>query len=126
LLGAHSLLLTAAVFHEFETVNPSFKISDDGLLKLTKNVSIRGIMLKKGLYIVEHRIQRASHVFTFIEISTAKSNFHATEKPIDIFTITVLPAERVSRSIIHAKEQKNGSFEIQVIQLAGEDLVHTF
>src|SRR5262245_7862670 len=118
-----ALLLTAGTMlaHDPLVVKPSFKISDDGVLKLTEDVAIRESTLKKGMYVIEHRVDRNLHVLTFIRIGAN----HVVEDRKEIVASSVMPVSAARHSIVDAVEEKDGVVRIQTIQLAWENALHS-
>src|SRR5690349_1239802 len=125
-LGAFLFAAAPIRAHDTEPVKPSFKITDDGVVKFTEDVVIREVILKKGIYVIEHRLDRNLHVLTFTRISAERNNRHVVEDRKDVVAASVVSAGTVRHSSVEAIEQKDGVVRIQSIQLAWENALHSF
>jgi hypothetical protein len=104
--------------HDEDEGDPSFKIAKNGQVSFNTDVRFGDVVVKKGKYIVQHRIDGADHVFDFIELKG--------EQKTVIRSKGVFSGEKYSASVIHAKEEKDRSVRVTAIEMAGENMDHTF
>ena len=120
------LFATSAVArHDEEDGDPYFKIGKNGEVKFGVDIRIGDLVLKKGKYILQHRIENGDHIFVFLNTKVEQKNASANT-PITIRSKGVFPGDGAGQSMIHGKEQKDHSVRISKIEIASENMDHTF
>ena len=116
-----AVAFTAAVVsaHDEAEGDPYFKIAKNGQVNFNSDVRIGDQVLKKGKYIVQHRVEGADHVFVFVDLKRESQQ-------TTIHSKGVFPGDKSGESGIHAKEQKDRTIVITKIEMAAENMDHTF
>jgi hypothetical protein len=124
-LGFAVLSLGAHEPGEEPSGDQDFLFGKDGEVNIKSNIVIGDVLMQKGKYRVEHRVEGAAHSFLFVRISGEKST-KVTEKPIVINSKAAFSGNKTSRSTIHVKAEKNGSNRVTSIAVSPENMEHTF
>jgi hypothetical protein len=102
----------------------TFKVNKTGEVNIGRDVKIGNHFVKRGKYVLRHEPGEARHVFVLTEVNKKKS---ASELSRIEFDSRFLPgSERVKNSAIHAHEQRDRSYEVLNIDIAGENGEHLF
>jgi len=127
LLSAFIVLFATSVLarHDEQDGDPYFKIGKNGEVKFDSDIRIGDSLLKKGKYIVQHRIENGDHTFVFLNTKGDKNN-SAADRPLTIRSKGVFPGDGAGQSGIHGKEEKDHTVRITKIEIAGENLDHAF
>ena len=119
-LAVTFLFSTAIVFaHDEAEGDPYFKIAKNGQVNFSSDVRIGDQILKKGKYVVQHRVDGSDHVFVFVDM---KRNSQQTT----VHSKGVFPGDKSGASGVHAKEQKDRTIVVTKIEMAAENMDHTF
>ena len=119
-LAVTFLFTTAVVFaHDEAEGDPYFKISKNGQVNFDSDVRIGDQVLKKRKYIVQHRVDGADHLFVFVDMKRESQQTTVHSKG-------VFPGDKSGESGVHAKEQKDRTIVITKIEMATENMDHTF
>lgn len=118
----------ARAFHEGDhgggPIDRTFKIGKTGEVNIGRDVKIGTQFVKRGKYMLAHRQENQRHVFVFTEISKKKDASQLTTIEVDGMFIS--SSGLVKKSAVMAKEQRDHSYEVQKIQIAGENGDHVF
>ena len=111
---------TAGVLaHDEAEGDPYFKIAKNGQVNFSSDVRIGDQVLKKGKYLVQHRVEGADHVFVFVDLKRESQQTTIHSKGL-------FPGDKSGESGIHGKEEKNRTIVITKIEMAAENMDHTF
>jgi hypothetical protein len=105
--------------HDEAEGDPYFKIAKNGQVNFNSDVRIGEQILKKGKYIVQHRVDGTDHVFVFVDLKRESQQTTVHSKG-------VFPGDRSGESGVHGKEQKDRTIVITKIEMAAENMDHTF
>ena len=118
LVFAVTLATAKTAVHDEVEGDPSFKIGKNGQVSFNADVRFRDLVVKKGKYIVQHRIDGTGHVFDFMALKGGQKTVVRSKG--------VFPGDKYAVSVIHAKEEKDRSVRVSAIEMAGENMDHTF
>jgi hypothetical protein len=118
----------ARAFHEGHgpegPIDRTFKVNKTGEVNIGRDVKIGNHFVRRGKYILTHEAGDARHVFVLSEVNKKKS---AAELARIEFDSRFLPgSKRVKTSAILAHEQRDRSYEVLNIEIAGENGEHLF
>lgn len=112
--------------HEPAPTDRVFTVDKNGKVHVKHDVRIGQSVLKKGKYWVQHQVERDAHAFVFTEIPESTNG--GTSRPI-VLQVTskhVLRGEKTRRTTVLAVEEKDRSYTVAKIAVAGENMDHTF
>ena len=119
MLGIVLIFAVASVAaHDEEDGDPFFRVGKNGQVTLDTDLWFGDVVLKKGRYTLQHRIEGADHIFVFLDAKRGQQ--------ITIHSKRVFPGDGTSESMIHAKEEKDRRVHVTKIELASENMDHTF
>jgi hypothetical protein len=117
-----------AAFHDGDhgggPIDRTFKVGKTGEVNIGRDVKIGHLFVKRGKYTLTHRAEDLRHVFVLTEINKKKDPSQLVTVEID--GRFVPKSERVKKSAVTAKEQRDHSYEVVNIQIAGENGDHVF
>ena len=90
-----------------------FNVGKNGEVKID-DVTVGAIQVKKGKYLFEHRVDAERHIIVLTGLG--KDAERTYEIPMRVYASTEVP----KRSALIAKETKNHTLEVTVIDVAGE------
>jgi hypothetical protein len=102
-----------------------FLFGKNGEVNIKSNIMIGDLLMQKGRYKVEHRVQGAAHSFLFVRITGEKST-QGMDKAIVVNSKAAFSGNKTSRSTIHVKAEKNGRNRVTSIAVSPENMEHTF
>jgi len=105
-------------------IDRTFKIGKTGEVNVGRDVKIGNQLVKRGKYMLVHRAKEQRHVFVLTEINKKKDPSQLTT--IEIDGRFVPSSASVKKSAITAKEQRDHSYQVTTIQMAGENGDHVF
>ena len=110
--------------HGSGPMDRTFKVGKTGEVNIGRDVKIGNAFVKRGKYTLTHRAGEREHVFVLVEINKKKelSQLLTVE-----FSSRFLPdSKAVKNSAILVKEQRDRTYEVVEIQIAGENGHHMF
>jgi hypothetical protein len=116
---------TAAVHDGNHAAGPGdkiFKVGKNGDVKIGNDVKIGEILVKKGKYLFEHRVDGGQHIVVLTSIDNKNSSEAVVH---EIRTRLITSRDPVKKSALFAEEQRDRSYRVTVIQIAGENGDHT-
>ena len=105
-------------------IDRTFKIGKAGDVNIGRDVKVGNQFVKRGKYMLTHRQENQRHVFVLTEINKKKDPSQLAT--IEIDGRFVPSSSLVKKSAITAKEQRDHSYELVKIQIAGENGDHVF
>lgn len=99
-----------------------FRVSKTGEVIIGTNVKIGNLLVRRGKYLLTHRADGDRHVFVLAEVDKRKAA--PVLSSIEFASRFLSNAEQVKNSLLVAKEQRDRSFEVVKIQIAGENGDH--
>jgi hypothetical protein len=105
-------------------IERTFKIGKTGEVNIGRDVKIGNQLFKRGKYTLVHRAEEQRHVFVLTEINKKKDPSQLTV--IEVDGRFVPGSALVKKSAITAKEQRDHSYQVTKIQMAGENGDHVF
>jgi hypothetical protein len=125
LLGSTPL----AVAHDGHPVGDSnevFKINKSGEVKLAGETRFGSVTIKKGKYLVEHRIDGSGHTFIFTSTDKPKKVLEAVSpEPIPVHSRVLASPGPVKSSGVYVHYEKK-IYRVLKIEIAGENAAHVF
>ena len=120
-----SLVLAAPVVvahegHDDGPTEQTFKIAANGEVKFGEDVRFGDVLIKKGKYVLEHRIDGERHLIVLSAVTKAG----ATVATYSTVTETLAAKVPVKKSALYAAEGKDRVLRVTVVQIAGENLDH--
>jgi hypothetical protein len=111
-----------------------YRVNDKGEFNLLDDTMARDTLLKRGRYVVTHRVEDGEHWFTFSEVVKEPGGL---SKPIDVRANIVAMRETFGRFVIYAdpppeSDKDAGSapehhaHRLARIRVPGENVEHTF
>ena len=119
-----ALGLSGAAFHDGPHVGLDgevFNVGKKGDVKIDLDVVIGDVLVKKGKYLFEHRIDGDRHILVLTGLD-AKNGIEAPVHQINMRFITSRNA--VKKSALFAERLRDRSYRVRVIQIAGESGDH--
>lgn len=118
------LLAPRVLAHEGHDDGPTeqtFKIAANGEVKFGEDVRFGDFLVKKGKYVLEHRVEGERHVIALSAVTKA-----ATKAPVvyDVPTQTLVSKVPVKKSAVYAVEAADHVLRVSVVQIAGENADH--
>ena len=114
-----------AAAHDGPHVGPDgevFNVGKKGDVKIGMDVVIGDVLVKKGKYLFEHRLEGDSHILVLTGVAT-KNGIEPLVHQIHMRFIT--SRDPVKKSALFAERQRDRSYRVSVIQIAGESGDHT-
>lgn len=107
--------------HDDGPTEQTFKIATNGEVKFGEDVRFGDFLVKKGKYVLEHRVDGERHVIVLSAVTKAE-----TKTPVvyDVPTQTVVSKLPVKRSAVFAAEGTDHLLRATVVQIAGENIDH--
>ncbi len=107
--------------HEDGPTEQTFKVGQGGKVKFGEDVKMGDRLVKKGRYVLEHRVDGDRHLFVLIgaERIEGKTAF-VYEVPMEVLVSRV----PVKKSAIYATERADHVLQVSVVQIAGENVDH--
>lgn len=102
------------------------KVGKTGEVNIKSDVRIGGSILKRGKYLFQHEVEGEDHVFLFTEITKNRKTETLEPTVMRIKSKQALPGGKTSSSRLLAKEEKDRTYRVMVIEVANEDIMHTF
>lgn len=128
--GAMALILVfafslpAAALHDGPHVGPDgevFNVSKNGDVKIDMDVAVGDVVVKKGKYLVEHRMEGDQHTLVLTGLDGKKG----VEAPVHQIRMRWISSkDAVKKSALFAERQRDRSYRVTVIQIAGESGDH--
>lgn len=116
--------LPAAAVHDGHDEGPTeyvFTIGKNGDVKIGSDVKIGDALVKKGKYLVAHRVEGDSHILVLTGIDGKKTDV----APVHEILMRLIPARNpVKKSAMSAKEQSDHLYRVTIVQIAGENGDH--
>jgi hypothetical protein len=104
--------------HDDGPTEQTFKVGKNGEIKFGEDVKMGDLLVKKGRYLLEHRIDGARHLFVLTSNEAKAATVY--EVPTEIL-VSKVP---VKKSAIYATERADRVLQVTVVQIAGEDVDH--
>ena len=107
--------------HDDGPTEQTFKIATNGDVKFGEDVRFGDLLVKKGKYVLEHRIDGERHLIALSGVTKAETNAP---------TIYTVPTEvlsskvAVKKSAVYAAEGHDRILSVTVVQIEGENLDH--
>ena len=117
------IVSSGALAHEGHDDGPTeqtFKIAASGEVKFGEDVKFGDVLIKKGKYVLEHRIDGERHLIVLSAVTKAA----ATVSTYVAATETLAAKVPVKKSAFYATEGKDRILRVTVVQIAGENLDH--
>lgn len=111
---------------EEESTDVIFRVGKNGDVNIKSSVRIGEFVLENGRYSFQHEVKGNDHVFVFTAIVKNKDSESSEPAAIHIKSVNVLRGEKTSSSILLAKQEKDFGYRIVMIEVAGENMEHTF
>lgn len=112
--------LSGAALHDGPHVGPDgevFTVGKNGEVKIGMDVVIGDVLVKKGKYLLEHRIDGDAHILALTGLDTKKGS----EAPAHQIRLRLLPSrDPVKKSALFAERLQDRSYRVSVVQIAGE------
>ena len=105
-------------------VDTTFKVNKTGEVNIGMDVKIGTYLVKRGKYMLTHRVEDERHVFVLAEINKKKQP--AQLAMYEVASRFLTNPKPVKNSTLSAMEQKDHSIEVVKIQIAGENGDHIF
>lgn len=119
-----SLILSSPVLahegHDDGPTEQTFKIAANGEVKFGEDVRFGDILIKKGKYVLEHRIDGERHVI----VLSATTKAGTSAAMYTAATETLAAKVTVKKSAVYATEGKDRILRVTVVQIVGENLDH--
>lgn len=113
-----------AALHDGHDEGPTgqvFKVGKSGDVKIGNDVRIGDILVKKGKYLVAHRVHGDTHIL----VLTAIAQKDGSESPAYEIRMRLVPSRNpVKASALFAQEQRDHSYRVTNVQIAGENGDH--
>lgn len=115
-----ALGLRVAARHDGPHVGPDgevFTVGKNGDVKIGMDIAIGDVLVRKGKYVVEHRVDGSEHVLLLTGVDPKKGS----ETPVHQIRMRLLPARDVARrSALFAERLQDRSYRVNIVQIAGE------
>lgn len=99
----------------------TFNIGKKGDVKIGEDVKIGDVLVRKGKYLISHRVEGDHHIVVLTGVDKTPSS----ESSIHEIRMRFFPSrDRVKKSALFAEPRRDRSYEVTVIQIAGEDGDH--
>jgi hypothetical protein len=116
--------LSGAAFHDGPHVGPDgevFNVGKNRDVKIGMDVVIGDVLVKKGKYLFEHRLDGNTHVL----VLTGLQPKNGAEAPIHQIQMRFISSkDAVKKSALFAERQRDRSYRVSVIQITGESGDH--
>ncbi len=123
-LGTGSLTALHDGDHGEGPTDRTFKVSKTGEVSIGTDVKIGNQLVRRGKYMLIHRPEDDRHMFVLAEVDKKKA---ASQLSMIEFAGRFLStSEQVKNSTFLAKQQRDRSYEVVKIQIAGENGDHVF
>ena len=113
-----------AAAHDGPHVGPDgevFNVGKKGDVKIGMDVLIGDVLVKKGKYLFQHRLDGDGHILVLTGLETK----NVIEAPVhQIHMRFISSRDAVRKSAIFAERQRDRSYRVSVIQIAGESGDH--
>jgi hypothetical protein len=107
--------------HDDGLTEQTFKIGKNGEVKFGEDVTIGDLLVKKGRYLLEHRLDGERHLFML----TSAERAEAKAAPVyEVPTEVLVSKVPVKKSAVYAAERDNHMLQVTVVQIAGENVNH--
>lgn len=114
--------LQAAARHDGPHAGPDdevFNVGKNGGVKIGMDVAIGSVLLKKGKYAVAHRVEGDAHILVLTGLD------NKTETQVHEIPLRLIPSrDPVKKSALFAVRQRDRSYRVSVVQIAGESGDH--
>jgi hypothetical protein len=98
-----------------------FKVGKTGEIKIGTDVRIGDVLAKKGKYLFTHRVEGDSHILVLTGIAQKT----ASESAFYEVRMRLVPARnQVKTSALFVQEQRDHSYRVTIVQIAGESGDH--
>ncbi len=118
------LVVPAVSAHDGHDDGPSeqtFKIGKNGEVKFGEDVKMGDLLVRKGRYVLEHRLDGDRHLFILTSAERVEARAAAVyEVPTEVL-VSKVP---VKKSAVYAAERDNHLLQVTVVQIAGENVDH--
>jgi hypothetical protein len=114
LVGCGTLMARHDEGHDDAPAELAFNVSKTGEVNITADVKIGIHPVKKGKYMISHRVDAVRHLFTLTQ-GTSTTQIDSRFSP---------SSDIVKKSAFQARKQRDGSYEVVSIQIAGENGDH--
>ena len=95
-----------------------FKIGKQGEVKFDNDITFGDVVIKKGKYVVAHRVGEAGeHVLT---LSGANSKTPGDAAVREIPTRFIAGTETAKASVVIAEERRDSTYRVKAVRIAGE------
>lgn len=122
LVGSGSLRAFHDGDHGEGPTDRTFRVSKTGEVIIGTNVKIGNLLVRRGKYMLTHRADGDRHVFVLAEVDKRKAALELSS--IEFGSRFLSNSEQVKNSLLVAKEQRDRSYEVVKIQIAGENGDH--
>lgn len=116
--------LHGAALHDGPHVGPDgevFNVGKNGDVKIGSDVFIGDVLVKKGKYRLEHHVEPDTDIL----VLTGLVNNNGTEAPVHQVRMRWISSkDAVKKSALFAERQRDRSYRVTVIQIAGESGDH--
>lgn len=103
-----------------DVTEQTFKVGNKGEVRFSEDMKMGDILVKKGRYVLEHRIDGNRHVLVLRDALRSEAGAGpAYEMPTEVLS-SKLP---VKKSAIYASERDN-LLQVTVVQILGENIDH--
>ena len=114
-LGAAANVAAAPHDEDAGPGHPVYKIGQAGEVKIADPLTIGSLVLPKGRYLVQHRVDGTRHLIVLTRVDPK------AERTIQEFVTQLIAEKKVAkRSAIFADDMPDGSERLSAIQIAGE------
>jgi len=99
----------------------TFRVGKNGEINLRQDVKFGTVLVKRGKYVFEHRLDADQHLIVLTEVAPKGGRAPAVyEVPTRL-----LPARKAAnRTSVYAKEQADRSLVVMMVEVAGEPSEH--
>ena len=116
---ASCAMATGAGAHDGPHTGPAdaaFKVGKDGQIKIGEDLLVGTVMVKKGKYTFNHRVEDGRHIVTLTRVDAKVPE----QAPVEL-SMRFLPSDRaVKRTAILAIETDARWLEMTIVEVAGE------
>jgi hypothetical protein len=106
--------------HDDGPAEQAFKVGKNGEVKFGEDVKMGSLLVKKGRYVLEHRVEGNRH---FIVLTSAERSEQAPAV-YDVPMTVVASKVAAKKSAVFAAEGKDRSLRVTVVQIGGEKFDH--
>ena len=107
--------------HDDGPTEQTFKIGKNGEVKFGEDVKMGDFLVKKGRFVLEHRVDGDRHLF----VLTGAERVEAKASVVyEVPTEVLVSKAPVKKSAIYATERADHVLQVTVVQIAGENVDH--